>query len=90
VGFANDPKPPANDADFIRPKSLPGPSFFQDPGCSYRHLVQLLAMPEPSAMANRSPLLDFVVVVVATDIATQEVDPALTGDFVADARTWGS
>jgi hypothetical protein len=77
-------------SDSVLPKSLPGPSPFQDPGCSY-HLVQLHAVAEPSDMANRSPLLDFVVVVVVVaDVATQEVVPALMGDFVADARTWGS
>ncbi|KAH9955278.1 hypothetical protein BGW80DRAFT_1506899 [Lactifluus volemus] len=76
-------------SDSVRPKSLPWPSLFQDPGCSssYRHLVQLLAMHEPSDMANRSPLLDFVV--VAAVVATQEVVPALMGDVVADREDVG-
>jgi hypothetical protein len=42
----------------------------------------LLAVAELSDMANRSPLLDFVV--AAADVATQEVVPALMGDVVAD------
>jgi hypothetical protein len=38
-------------------------------------------------MANRSPLLDFVV--VAADVATQEVVLALMGDVVADREDMG-
>jgi hypothetical protein len=47
-----------------------------------------LAVAEPNDRAHRSPLLDFVRV-VAADITTQEVVPALMGDVVADRKDVG-